>query len=74
MTEMEIALAELKAIIEDTMTGKVAEMQTEIYRIAERFSRQIMIIETVQFVALGFAVLALVLLIVREVKHGKHSR
>ena len=60
-------------------SGTVEEWQRRLLEISERFNRQMEIIMTVEWIAFGLAVLALILLVIGQIRknrkrNGRHSR
>lgn len=79
---MATALQDIKALIADRMTERVADMQTELLRIEQSFNGKMAIIGWIERVALILAVAALAVLIVATAldawtvakeQVGKHS-
>ncbi len=69
----------LVELAEFYQNGTIEEWQRRLLEISERFNRQMEIIMTMEWIAFGLAVAALVLLIISEIRknrkrHGRHSR
>lgn len=69
----------LVELAEFYQSGTIEEWQRRLLEISERFNRQMEIIMTVEWIAFALAMLALILLVIGQIRknrkrNGRHSR